>query len=45
MSNPELDAIGVTLKTRMDGKRIRRWPLDGLKAWLERNPQVLDEAA
>jgi|SoiMethySBSTD1v2_1073268.scaffolds.fasta_scaffold1459178_2 hypothetical protein len=42
---PELDAIGVTLKTRKDGKRIRRWPLDGLKAWLERNPQVFDEAA
>jgi hypothetical protein len=42
---PELDAIGVTHKIRKDGKRIRRWPLDRLKAWSERNPQVLNEVA
>jgi len=38
--HPELDAMAVTLTTRVDGKKIRRWPLAALNAWMQRQSRA-----
>ena len=38
--HPELDAMGIVYKIRKDGKKLRRWPVDELKAWMERRGSV-----
>ena len=40
-THPELDAMAIVYRTTKNGRQYKRWPVDGLKAWLARNPQVL----
>jgi hypothetical protein len=32
--------MAVTLTTRADGKKIRRWPQDALNAWMQRQSRA-----